>query len=385
MFHRIKVFFYINILLSALWGGREVYGEFRVNPSLRMQESYDSNFFSASQGQNPSGTSVTTITPTINISYLQKRFSLNGRYSHNLRYLSQTSEFRDDGTSSANANIDLVYSERTSFSFNDSLTYTEDTISSRIVTTGIQTGRTNRITNNFSFVTNHTISPLASIRITLNDRFEKFLQSDLIDSRTDSIELMGSYELNPKRNINSTYTYTNFYFDAAGGERNRGSHSARVGFTELFSPSLSFNLSGGATYNPEPDDYSWILTAGLMKTFQTSSVNLSYNRSVSNTSGLTADISINQTVSAGWNINISNTFGINITGNFSNNRSISSAIVETDSYRVGLNSNWQLNKWMNAGFGYFRSQQFAYGLAGSDISRDVAFFNVLFTPEEWRF
>lgn len=398
MFHRINLFICTGFIFTTLLCPYKGYGEIQIKPSLSMTESYDTNFFSESETQGSADTFITTIAPVINITYLQKKFSINAYYSHNLRYLSRTSELRDDGVNRSSFDMDIELSENSSISINDSFSFTEDDLTTteetpsnigegaEVTGTGIQTRRTEKITNNFSLGLNQEITPKTSVNITIADSLEMFLDSALINSRTDSIALKGGYELTPNRSINIAYGYTNFYFDSPGGGENQGAHSFTAGFAELFSPTFSVNLSGGGTYSLEPEEtFSWTASAGLTKTFQTSSASLNYNRGVTNTSGLTNETSINQTISLGWNVQLSETLDLGLISSASENSSISTNNVDTTSYRAGITGGWQVYKWMNAGFGYTRSQQFASGAVGNDILRDLVFINVTLIPIEWRF
>ena len=397
--NRIALLIYINVILAVICWPHRVNGEIRIQPSLLLEERYDTNFFSKSETQTSDDTFITTLAPAINITYLQKDFSISASYSHNFRYLHQTSDLRDDGASQAALGMVFNPSEKTSISLSDSLSFAEeepattategaDAVTQDSTTmqeTGIQISRTEKITNNFSLGLSQEISPQTSVNITIADSLLIFLDSPLIDSRTDSIDIAGSHELTTKTSLNINYGYSNFYFDDPAGEVNQDTHTLQAGFTQLLSPIITYNASAGVSYSSEPDNtLSVIGSSSLRITLQTSSISLSYNRGVTSSSGLTSERSLTQSVSLGWAVPLSNTLNIGISVTASESNSLSTNNVDTISYNAGIAGGWQVFKWMDIGFGYNHSQQTSSGTLGNDIRRDVVFINAVVLPSEWR-
>ncbi len=374
------------IVALVLWCPHRAHGEMSLQPSLRIEERYDTNFFSEGSASNPEDTFVTTTTPSLRLSYTRQHFSFDVSYSHHFRYLTRTSETTDDGENRSSLALDLPLSVRTTFSVSDAFSFVEDSVtaSDDAPGAGIQTERTERIANTFSLGLNHAFTPRTTARLTLTDSSVTFLDSSLIDSRRDSADLVTTHQLMDKTSINMSYGYSLFTFDNAGGEENTESHSLSFGISERVSPTFSLSLSGGASYTLGiEDDYNAIGQASLSKEFQQSSFSLGYSRGVADTSGLAAETSINDTFSVRWSYAASSSVNFGIYGAFSKNQSKATENVDTDSYSAGLDSKWRPYSWLTLGVGYSHLQQWADGTLGTDLSRDQASVTITATPAGW--
>jgi len=369
-----------------LWCPQAVRGGVSMQPSLRIEERYDSNFFSEGSELNPEDTFVTTATPSLRLAYTRQYFLFDVSYSHHFRYLSRTSETINDGESRASLALDLPLSEKTTLSAGDVFSFVDDSVSAsdEAPGAGIHTIRTERMTNTFSLGLSHAFTPQTTALLTLSDFVEIFPDSSLIDTRRDSADLVTSHQITDRTSISMTYGYSLFTFDSVGGEDSTESHSLSFGISARVSPSFSWSLSGGTAYTPgNEDDYSLIGQAGLTKTSQQSSFHLSYLREVANTSGLAAEVSINDALSARWSYAASSATSIGIYGTYSMNQSETAGNADTTTYTAGLDGTWSPYSWMSLGVGYSHLQQRADGALGTDLSRDQVFVTITATPAEW--
>ncbi|MFQ5330297.1 MAG: hypothetical protein ACE5D4_09970 [Thermodesulfobacteriota bacterium] len=357
-----------------------------MQPSLQIEESYDSNFFSMGSAGNPDDTFVTTTTPALRLSYTRKHFSFDIYYGHHFRYLSRTSDTTDDGENRSTLALEVPLSENTAVSVNDIFSFVDDSgaATGNDAVTGIQTERTERISNTFSIVANHAFTPQTTATLSLSDASEILLNSTLIDSRTDSAALAINHQLSDRTSVDMTYGYSLFTFDDGGSETDTESHSFHVGLSEQVSPTFSMNLSGGASYTLDVNDsYDVTGQAGLAKTFQRSSFSLSYSRALTHSSGLIAEVSLSDSVSARWSYTATNTVELGIYGTYSKEESESTGSVDTDSYTAGLDGTWRPYSWLTLSAGYSHLQQWSAGTIGLDLSRDQATVTATVTPAGW--
>ena len=172
-----------------------------------------------------------------------------------------------------------------------------------------------------------------------------------------------------------------FLFNSTDAE----THSLRLGISEKLSPTLSFEVSGGASYIPSDDNnYNWIIQSNLAKSFQKGTLSLGYTRNITNTSGLTEETSVSERASAGLSYILSKSFNITINGGLSKNRSEPSGSVDITSYSAEIAGWWQSYSWMRVGAVYSRFEQWAEGTMGENVSRDQVFLSVILTPESLR-
>jgi hypothetical protein len=365
----------LSITLCAV---EDVRGALTVRPSLTIDESYDSNPYFRSE--NVKSDFVTRITPRIGFQMEKIGFDMSAFYRFDSRFYTRNPELNNT-SHRANIGMDMEVSKNLSLGFGDTFTYTQE--SREAIETGIQTQRTDIMYNNMFINAGYTFTPRSSINARLSDSIIEFESQALIDTRTDSAALTARYKLTPERSLNTTYTYTNFSFDT---NADIDTHSLQLELADRISPALSFNISSGVVYTPEIDNrYDWTARAGVVKTFQSSSINLGYTREVTNTSGLADEISINNRAYLGWNFLLGRSFNVTVSGSYYKNRSEPETRVDTSSYNAGINAVWQVYNWMRVGAGYSHFQQLARDSLGEDITRDQVSVNISIAPTEWRF
>jgi hypothetical protein len=284
---------------------------------------------------------------------------------------------------SAGLRIDAELAKGTTLAVNETFRATKDSLSA--MEEGIQTSRSDILYNTVSLDIVHRLGPAASLRLGAANRISGFEDPALNDTRTDTASIGANYNLNEKRSTSLTYTFSNYSFDTAWGVTHTETHSLRVGLDEQLSPTLSFRLSGGVVYTPGlKDDLDWTASADLAKTLKNTTASLVYRRSVSNSSGLSGEISFNDRVEAGLSHEFSHSISTAITGALTKSRSKPSRAVDLDSYSAGLSVSWQPYPWMTAGLGYTKFNQSSAGSGASDLDRDRTYITLTLTPRHWR-
>jgi hypothetical protein len=277
----------------------------------------------------------------------------------------------------------------TSLSIGDTFYFTPESLEARDTEAGIQTRRTETISNTAFLTLKHKLTERTFVGVTIQDRFFDYSGSEFIDTRTDSGSLTAGYELTPQRSTGITYTYTNFFFDTLDDGEHTETHSVSLGLNEKISPTLSYNISGGVVYTPADtrgDSHVDVLArADLSKKFEKSSLKLIYTRRVDTSSGLSKEVTLRDNVSINLRFMLTELSNIGLTGGYAMNRSRPSGIIDTESYAASIYGNWRLYTWMTVGVRYSRYEQFSDDATHDELTRNRVFLSITATtPTEWR-
>ncbi len=360
--------------------GHYTYGAMSVRPSLRVEEIYDSNPDARGEGADIEADFITSLSPSLEVSSENRRVNFRTLYSMDSRYYSREGG-RDYLAQRANASMEMELGRSSRLTVDDSLRITKESLDA--VDTGIQTERTDTTSNTLTLGLSGRLTPRSTASLTLSDAILEFESPALIDTRTDSASLAWIYTLTTRLSVNTTYGYTRFTYDDEGADVEI--HSLQIGISEEVSPTLSFYISGGVIYmDINEERYDWSASSGFTKEFRDSSLNLSYIRSVANTSGLSREVNIRNAGTANWTSTLSRTFDISIYGNISKNSSEPSGEVDTTSYSGEIRAGWRPYQWLALTLGYSRFQQWTGSGLGEDITRDRISMSVVLVPGEWR-
>lgn len=383
MFHKTRVFIYISTFLVVCCT-KDAIGETIMKPSVTLEERYDSNPYARGDGQGKSGDFITSVAPQFEIVDEKEKFRFNALYRLNSKYYVRHTDLNyaiHNATLGMNMNISHTLSLR----INDSISYAEDTLEPS--DTGIQIGRTGFFTNNFSTSIAQRIDPRSTANITLGNIIYEYKNPVLVDTRADSAAVSWAYAWAADTTLTTAYSFSKYYFETNIGSNTRESHNLSLGIAERISPTFSFNLSGGIVYIPAIDEhFNWTAGASLTKTFEMSSLNMSYTRTTTQAPGLINAIMIRDSILMNWIRTVSASFNITASAGLSKNSAVSSQrSLDTTSYNAGISCDWQTYSWMRIGLGYSRFQQWVDGPLVQDISRDYVFVNITVVPSEWRF
>lgn len=384
MFHKVKILLYLFLLITVCGPGIAE-GDTVIRPVLDIGLQFDSNTSISAEGEGVKQDFALTVIPSIElVNQRSDNLRLDGSYRAIGRfYLTQSNQ----NSIAHNASIGMAaqFSPKTNFTASDSVTFTKESLDASTV--GIQTQRNNIVSNTASLSLGHVFTPRFSASIGFSDSITKFQNPDLIDSRSDSASVSGVYNLTENTSLNASYTFRNYSFQGDGTDNYVISHSLQAGFNSHITPTLAIELSGGSTYIPKIEEngqFIWIAHAGVTKTLYASTLNFDFARSVTTTSGLTSEVSINNRYSLQLNVPLGQYVSVAVFGSYTQNRSRPTETVDINSYTAGINGDWRVNSWLTLGAQYSHFKQLSSGTEGADITREVAGVNATFYPGEWR-
>jgi hypothetical protein len=226
------VLLYISILFLVLFGAEEALSEnFAIRPSITVEERYDDNIFSRGDNEDKEDDFITTLTPEIMIIRERPGFNLDGLYKLFARFYAKETDL-NEVNHHGRLDMDTELSLNTSLSIGDSFYFTPEILEARETESGIQTRRTETISNTAFLTLDHKLTERTFVGVTIRDRIFEYSGSEFTDTRTDSGSLTAGYELTPQRSASITYTYTNFFFDTSDDGEHTETHSVSLGLND---------------------------------------------------------------------------------------------------------------------------------------------------------
>ena len=353
-----------------------------INPSITITESYNSNPLSRSADQNVDDDYITTVSPQVRVTSKGKGYNLNISYKmESTTYHEEPAN--NDISHMARAGIYADITERTSIRLLETYRAAKDALST--IDEGIQTSRDDVTYNNVSLDIDHILNPETSVTLGAALRRSDFANPELFDTMTETASIGAAYRLSEKRSTSLTYIFSNYSSDNAVGENRTETHTLRTGLEEALSPTLAFDLSGGLVYTPDiSEDYDWSAETNLTKTLKRTTATIGYSRSISNSSGLSGEINVNDRVNIGFDHSLSESISLSLSGALTKSRSKPSGTVDLYSYSADLGVSWQPYRWMAAGIGYSKFKQLSDSTSTLDIDRDRVYLSLTLTPQQWR-
>lgn len=374
------------LFITSLWIRDAKAGTLVIKPSLRIDESYDSNAYGLSSG-NEEGALMTSIAPQIEFINEYRELKITGNYTFTSNYNYYNSA-RNYMTNDSRLGVtwNRQFTERSSLSFSDfASTFYSSTDSLQVTDIGIQVRRAHVISNIASLALSHMLSRLNSVSLTASDSLIKYDDPSSTDTRTDSAGINFGRRLTSLTSANASYTFTNFHFENSMRDDTH-THSFQLGVSKQFPFDFTLNLSGGAVYFGEiGDKYDWIGQTSLLKSFETSSIGIAYSRGVTTSSGLTDEIIISDSGTLTWSRPLGRTINMALSGAYSQNHSEPSSSLKATSYDTSIRADWRPESWISVGVSYSHFQQWIDGLSARSLSRDKVFVSVTASPAGWRF
>lgn len=280
----------------------------------------------------------------------------------------------------AGAGADIQLSENTTLQASYNFRFTEE--SREATLTNIQTSRAGIHSHLATFNATHVLTPNTSISFSVSENLLEFEDPELVDTRTDTGAVTVNYRISDNTTISPAYSFTNMVFDT---NRSIQSHNASAGMSYRYSPTIDLNASVGLIYYGTGDGGTDLQSgAGFVKTFPKGALSASYARSTSNSSGLTDQLNINDTLSAGLSHALTHRLSLGLSTSYSINRTRQEGTVDIHSYQAGVSANWQAKSWLAVGAGYSYFKQDSRGTSGIDAERNVLSVNFVLQPYEYR-
>ncbi|MBI5588777.1 MAG: hypothetical protein HY889_10505 [Deltaproteobacteria bacterium] len=353
-----------------------------VKPAVTAGIRYDSNATISAANEQKKDDFIVTLSPQFDIINDRQKIVFDFMYRvTGLYYL------KDPQLNTINhfvtADMKAEYSQTTKFDISDSFSYLRQSLLAS--QTNIQTSRYNIMANTATLRMEHEFTPKTSMTANISDNVLKYEDPAAYDTRTDSAGVAEVYKITPATSTDAGYTFTNYSFEPSGSTKGIQTHTLRLGLTEQFSPTLTFNIFGSAVYQSGAgNSRDWESGASVTKAFMRSTLSGGYARTVATTSGLTNTLGINQTYSLSYDYRTSERSDAMIYGAYSKNRT-SPASVDLESYNAGLRWAYQIREWLAIGAGYDHFDQRSRGSVGTDVRRDQVYVSATVTPYEWRF
>lgn len=342
-----------------------VAGEFR----------YDSNTDTGSTGSGEDYVSV--LAPQIEFisegpkTRLNALYRLTGSYylsNDHLNHLSHEAEAGANTQLSASTRLQAAYHFR----------YTEE--SREATTMNIQTSRTGIYSHTATLGATHVFTSKISAALNASESLLEFDDPALVDTRTDAAGLTASYILSERTTLGSTYSFTNMAFDTGTDVQ---THAVDASVDHRYSPTLELNASAGVVFS-ESGDADWQAAAGIVKTLPKGSFSASYARGVTNSSGLTDQININDFFSAVLSHSISERLSLGLSASYSINKSSPERTVDLRSYQAGVSASWRARNWLTLGAAYSYYNQDSQNSLALDSERNTVSLTFVIEPYEYR-
>ncbi len=346
---------------------------------------YDTNANIAAQGQQSEGDFVLVVAPGFQAVNQRNNLTLTGNYRPTGYFYFQDSDLNTISHSAALA-ADYDFSTLTSMTVEDRFTYTRESLESTL--SGIQNRRNTIMTNTLNFSLSHQLTRRTGVSVSASDFILNFEDPVAVDSRNNSGSLAVSFQATPDTQLTGSYNFSHVKYDLPGGaSSSQNTHSLNAGFNTRFRQDTSLLMSAGAVYaDASAGDgfFDWVAVAELRKTWQRDSANISYTRRTTSSSGITDQLTLNDSIAAGYSHRFERNVSVNAFGTFTRNHTKPNDNLDTKSFTAGASANWQMRSWLSFGLGFSHFKQEADGPLGDDIERDHFFINVQATTYERR-
>lgn len=347
---------------------------------------YDSNTRIVSESQQSEGGAIFFILPSFEAINTRERLVLNAIYRPTGYFYFQNSDLNTiahSGMISADYNL----SEQTSMRLEERLTVSTESLDTTSI--GLQNQRGEIWTNTVNLSMNSRLTQRTGITLSASDYLLKFDNPVSIDSRNDSASAALNFQATPETQLNLSYNFSHASFDLPNGSTSsQNTHSLSTGFSSRFRDTMIFSMNAGAVYanivGPEPGIFDWVAMAEIRKSFQRDEATFSYTRRTTTSSGITDQLTLNESYGAELRHNFSSTVSLSLSGSYARNYSKPDNALDTKSFTAGASGSWQVYDWLAFGAGYSHFKQNADGPLGDDIDRDHIFVNVNMTTYEGR-
>lgn len=347
---------------------------------------YDTNARIAAEGDLSGDDVVLLFIPGFEAVNQRNKLTLTGIYRPSVYYYFKQSELNTISHSGTIA-AQYAFSPRTSMMAEERLTYSKESLESTL--TGYQNRRSGILTNTVNLSMNHALTHRTAMTLSASDYVLRFDDPVAVDSRNVSGSMGLNFQATPETQLNSSYNFSHASYDLPGGlSSNQNTHSLNAGFSKRFRETMTLLMSAGAVYaeTQQTGDgfFDWVALAEIRKTFNKYDANLSYSRRTTTSSGVTDQLTLNDSFSAGLRHEISRNLSVSLSGSFTRNHSKPDDSFDTKTFTASASGTWRMRDWLTFGMGYSHFTQESDGTLGEDLKRDHVFVNVNMTTFEGR-
>lgn len=347
---------------------------------------YDTNASVEVEGRPAGDDFAFVLTPGFEAINQDGKLTLTGLYRPTNYYYFQNQDL-NTLSHSAMVEADYRFSSRTTGMVQERVTYTKESLETTLI--GLQNERGSIFSNTVNLATSHQVTQRTSLSLAASDYVLDFSDPAAMDSRNDSVDASVGFQATPETRLTGSYNFSYARFDQAGVTTSQRTHSLSAGFNTRFRDSLLLSMSAGAVYAITPGQadgfFDWVAGAEARKTIDRYEAYLSYTRRTTTSTGVTDQLTLNESYSAGLSHDLSRNVSLTVSGNFTRNHSKPDARLDTKSYTAGASASWRVYEWltMSTGFSVFRQE--ADGPLGFDVEREHVFLNLSMTTFERRY
>ena len=347
---------------------------------------YDTNTGIVPVSEQSEGGFVFFVLPSFEAVNSRSKLVLNGTYRPSGYFYFNNPDLNSiahSGTVSADYNV----SSQTSLRAEERITVSSESLETTLI--GLQNQRGQIFTNTVNLSMNSRLTQRTGITLSASDFVLNFDDPVSIDSRNDSASAALNFQATPETQLNVSYNFSHAsFFPPDGSSSSQDTHSLNTGFTSRFRDSLILYMNAGAVYadivGPGSGVFDWVAMAEIRKSFHRNEANFSYTRRTTTSSGITDQLTLSETYSAGYRHSLSSTVSLNLSGAYAHNHSKPDNRLDTKSFSAGVSSTWRAYDWLSFGAGYSHFKQEADGPLGFDTERDHFFVHLNVTTYEGR-
>jgi len=356
----------------------------RFNSSLTINERFDTNpLFEVKSAHNDDF--VTTVTPKISLTQSWRKLKLSASYRADIESFAESEE-NNQVAHFGSVSIHATLNQNTFLRAGDEISQSTNVFDiAAIAAQNIQIARTSTIYNNLYAGVKNNITKKLELDILAEDTDIEFSDPAQVDTRTESATADFNYVLTNRWKAGTKYQYERFSFNR------EDAGNASLQFLSLYLtgtpfPTITLALSGGGIYSSDlASNANWIANGSISKKFKRVTFVTDYSRDITQSVGLTNDVTINNVLSTNINTTLTKRLKIILTGRYGKNRSERNSTLVTKYYSGGISGEYGLLPWLRVSGGYSYYRQIAdQSSVASDILNHSFFLNFKVTPREFR-
>lgn len=382
MFPKVKIIA-IAALLSCSLGSTAAEAAFSIQPSLSLQEAYDSNPELRSRSEGVDGTFKGTITPSLSMRYTGKTYHFAGSYNMT-SYFHHEKPALDYNVHAATISAYTDIGKQSSLSITDNYSLNKGVqITDEAV--GIHLSRAPIEFNTVSLALSTKYGSYWSLSFTVSDARTEYDDPTLIDTVTNTASVGADYKLSNKTSINTDYSFSRYGFDASSGATSQEVQNVSFGLARALAPTVNGAFSSGLIYsNGFSGDFDWNLNASLTKKAAQYEASLNLSRKVSDPSGLADDVVIVNSISFTGKYSLKQKVTLNADATATHTRSQADTAVDIITLSTSASINWELNSNISLDLNLTRYNQWVDNSAATSMIRDQVYLSLTYRFKEWR-
>ena len=352
-------------------------GEFEFVSSISVQETYDDNIYLEEENEDDI---ITTLSPSLSLSYLTQRTNLRATYSPEVLFYSENSD-EDEINHNASFDLDSRLTRGLRLSVEDRLVFTpaQEVTGSEVRVRSHPSDQTNNTLNATLFY--RIVSP-TTLRFGFGHSLVEYDMSELRDSHEYSSGFGVDHQLTGRDTLSLDYRYRKLFFEE---ENDTDIQSIIVGEVHQFPRELLLSVSGGIELIDEEDreeETGWSGNVHITKGFGTAHIGLAYNRQVSYGEE-TDDMSIIETVSLTGRKDFTRRFNGNFDCFLSAEESTRGDEVDNEDWGLTLGSTYHFTNRLNGNLACSYIYHNADGFTGGDTESYRARVEVTYLFRPW--